>query len=287
MSPSNGNLRAPTPTRDACDDLLERLRELVRNSEQIPCMRVCAKTAYVLSSVRFDTAMVALPLQGLKRARTSSGRIESKPGSIFLVPSTCSVDIENIPDKEHGPYMSVAIPLEAHVTGAARQLLRDPASDVKGDIESISIDDHVPDLSAWLNALQAGDFPRACHSMVSVVLRLYAHGHRGLMYSAPPTLGAQIRAMVAAGPAQEWSSAEIEAHLAMSGASLRRRLAAEGISLREIIAEARLSHALTLLTSTRLSVKAVAQRVGYSSASAFSRRFSERFGVDPSQVNTG
>jgi transcriptional regulator GlxA family with amidase domain len=58
------------------------------------------------------------------------------------------------------------------------------------------------------------------------------------------------------------------------------------MSLREIIADARLSHAVVLLTTTRLSVKVVAQKVGYASVSAFSRRFSERYGVDPSRVGT-
>jgi AraC-like DNA-binding protein len=184
--------------------------------------------------------------------------------------------------------MSIAVPFETHVIEAARQLLRNPITDVKQEASSISIDDHVDDLTAWLDCLQAADFPRACHAMTSIVLRLYSQGqHYGLMYAAPPTLCARIRSMVAASPAREWASAEIEAHLGMSGASLRRHLASEGMSLREIIAEARLSHALQLLTSTRLSVKAVAQKVGYASASAFSRRFSDRFGVDPSAVNTG
>jgi len=71
----------------------------------------------------------------------------------------------------------------------------------------------------------------------------------------------------------------------MSGATLRRRLAAEGTSLRDVIAEARLSQAFSLLSTTNLPVKTVALRVGYNSASTFSRRFSERYGVEPSRLS--
>jgi AraC-like DNA-binding protein len=90
--------------------------------------------------------------------------------------------------------------------------------------------------------------------------------------------------MVAADPERDWSSAELESALALSGATLRRHLAAEGRSLRQVVAEARLSHGLTLLLSTRLPVKSVAARVGYTSASAFIKRFRERYGVEPSRV---
>jgi AraC-like DNA-binding protein len=249
-------------------------------------MQVRARDAYVLKAVRFDSALLAVPLQGMKRLRTSSGWVEASVGSIFLVPSPCSADIENIPDRVRGPYLAVGITLERHVIAAARQLLRKAATDVRGTPMFIGLDDHLDDLTAWLNALQVNDLPRACHALVSIVLRLYAQGHHGLMYESPPTLGARIRAMVAAGPEREWSSADLEAQLGMSGASLRRHLAAEGMSLREIIADARLSHAVVLLTTTRLSVKVVAQKVGYASVSAFSRRFSERYGVDPSRVGT-
>jgi AraC-like DNA-binding protein len=268
--------------------LLERLRDLVMRNAPLPCMSLRARNAYVLSAVNFDTGMIAIPLQGQKRARTPAGVVEVKVGSMFLVPSPCSLDVENLTEGAGGFYMSVAVPLETHVIEAARQLLRNPITDLRQEASSVSIEDHVDDLMIWLDSLQASNFPRACHAMTSIVLRLYSEGqHHGLMYSAPPTLCARIRSMVAASPAREWSSAEIESHLGMSGASLRRHLASEGMNLREIIAEARLSHALQLLTSTRLSVKAVAQKVGYASASAFSRRFSDRFGVDPSEVNTG
>jgi AraC-like DNA-binding protein len=113
---------------------------------------------------------------------------------------------------------------------------------------------------------------------------VYEQGFHELLQPRAPSLPAQIRAMIAADPAKEWSSEELEHALAMSGATLRRRLAAEGTSLRNLMAEARLSQAFTLLSTTDLPVKTVALRVGYNSASTFARRFGERYGVEPSRL---
>jgi transcriptional regulator GlxA family with amidase domain len=56
------------------------------------------------------------------------------------------------------------------------------------------------------------------------------------------------------------------------------------VSLRQLIGNARLSHGLSLLLTTRLPVKSVAVRVGYASVSTFVKRFRERYGVEPSRV---
>ncbi|WP_372588200.1 helix-turn-helix domain-containing protein [Acidovorax sp. BLS4] len=47
---------------------------------------------------------------------------------------------------------------------------------------------------------------------------------------------------------------------------------------------ARVGQALHLLLTSRLPVKTIAARVGYDSAATFSKRFSERYGLDPAQV---
>ena len=54
--------------------------------------------------------------------------------------------------------------------------------------------------------------------------------------------------------------------------------------LRELIGDARLAQAMQLLYTTRLPLKTVAARVGYRSLSSFSRRFCERYGMDPSAI---
>jgi len=100
----------------------------------------------------------------------------------------------------------------------------------------------------------------------------------------PPRLAARIRTHIAAEPARDWRSVDLEHALNLSGATLRRHLAAEGTSLRDVVADARLACAMQLLYTTTWPVKTVAARVGYRSAASFSRRFAERFGLAPADI---
>nr|WP_259372002.1 helix-turn-helix transcriptional regulator [Caldimonas mangrovi] len=77
---------------------------------------------------------------------------------------------------------------------------------------------------------------------------------------------------------------EVAARLAMSEATLRRRLRAEGASFNELLADVRMSFAMTLLQSTDRSVAHIASDVGYESASRFAIRFRERFGFAPTAI---
>jgi AraC-like DNA-binding protein len=272
-------------TTTAPADLLSRLLELTRDDRSAPCIRVRSKNSHTRNAVEIDTALLALPLQGAKRVRAGGDWIDIAPGQILLVPHPLAFDIQNIPDPRVGFYTAIGIPLEDHVLSAARHLVRNPVL-VKGDggLSCVPLAPHLNDLTNWLDALDGGDLARACHSVVGIVLSLYARGHRTLLYPPTPPLSVRVRRMVDADPTREWSSADIEAELGVSGATLRRHLAAERISLREIIANSRLSHALTLLLTTRLPVKSIAARAGYASISSFVKRFRSRYGVEPSAV---
>lgn len=278
--------RQSLPAREltARTALLDRLLELTRQKQSSPCIRVHARNGHTLSAVDIDTPLLALPLQGRKRVRNANRWIHIAPGEIFLVPHATAVDIENIPDETAGCYTAIGIPLEEHVLSAARQLVREPVGAGSGGIACVPMDTHVEDLTNWVNAMEQRDLARACYSIVGVVLRLHAQGHRSLLYPPAPSLSGRIREMVAADPTREWTSAHLEADLGVSGATLRRHLAAEGVSLRQLIGDARLSHGLSLLLTTRLPVKSVAGRVGYASVSTFVKRFRERYGVEPSRV---
>ncbi|NYF36495.1 transcriptional regulator GlxA family with amidase domain [Stenotrophomonas sp. JAI102] len=54
--------------------------------------------------------------------------------------------------------------------------------------------------------------------------------------------------------------------------------------MRELITDARLAHAMGLLYTTRLPLKTVAARVGYRSLGSFSKRFVERYGLEPAAI---
>jgi AraC-like DNA-binding protein len=273
------------PAKPVHERLLEDLAEFARSNPLSPCVRVQAKHAYTLYALNIDTALLALPLEGHKRFRHQDKWVDVQPGEVFLVPAAQSLDIENIPDEATGRYLAVGMPLHANILEAARHLIPNRLNAGTSAAASISIEPYVDDLNAWLNALLGRDSLRACHAMVGLALRMYEQGFHGLLRPGAPTLSAQIRGMVAIDPSKDWSSEDIQNALAMSGATLRRRLAAEGTSLRDVVVDARLSQGFTLLATTNLPVKTVALRVGYQSASTFSRRFSERYGVEPSRLS--
>ncbi len=275
-----------------------------------------AARAHALRALSLDNAFIALPLQGHKRLREvgQAQDVFIHPGELLLVPGPCCADVENVPDAHGAPYLALGLSFAPAVLAAARALhapLTSPSSAISlnspNSLNSLnSLHNSAGTLSRpaapspacavplssaliqtllhWCDAQDQGQTALARHALVGLVLQLCALGHTGLLAQPVPTLAARIRAMVAAEPGREWTSAEVELATGLSGATLRRHLAAENTRLRQVLADARLSHALGLLASTRLPLKTVAARVGYQSVASFSRRFSERFGVEPARL---
>lgn len=266
--------------------LLARLHELASQESNWSCLCVRAVHAHHIKAVDVPGPMLVIPLRGIKRCREGGDWLRIEPGQVLLVPGTRRLDVENIPDDATGDYSALTISIEPATLAAARQLLHGRAFGEPGPVARIALDDLALALLHWAEALQSGETVFACHAMAGVVLRLHALGFGSLLAPVTPSLADHIRAMVVADPARDWNSSDIEQALGLSGATLRRQLAASGTSLRELITGARLAQALTLLQSTRLPVKSVAMRVGYASTASFSKRFAERYGVEPSRVSS-
>jgi AraC-like DNA-binding protein len=94
----------------------------------------------------------------------------------------------------------------------------------------------------------------------------------------------RVRMLIAARLDHPWTADKIAAQLAMSEATLQRRLADEGASLKDLLVDARMSTALTLLQATNHPVADIALSVGYESASRFAVRFRQRFGFAPTAI---
>lgn len=276
------NAVAAAPAR-----LLGRLLELARSEDDLPCLGLRAVRSHLVKAFEVNGPLIALPLQGYKRALQDGVWLRTDPGQVFLVPGPRVVDMENVPDAQSGEYLAIGITLGSNVLEAARQLIPDHPRVEPGPMAAVALDSLLEPLLAWTEAMHARQFTRACHAMLGIVLRLHEMGYHGLLARPVPRLGERVRDLVSGEPAREWRSEDLEYALGMSGPTLRRHLAAEGTTLREIIANARLAQALQLLYSTRLPIKSVAQRVGYSSVSSFTKRFAQRYGMEPSRIGNG
>ena len=190
----------------------------------------------------------------------------------------------NVPDPDSGLYLSAIVPLCAEVLAATRSLWSGPLPDAGDPLARLSLAAHGTELLQWRQALEHGDYTAARLALATMTVAFCASGHGSLLVAPEPGLGERIRDLVAAQPGRSWQSRDFEQHLGISGATLRRRLASERLGLRELIGDARLAQAMQLLYTTRLPLKTVAARVGYRSLSSFSRRFCERYGMDPSAI---
>ena len=150
----------------------------------------------------------------------------------------------------------------------------------------MAIDGCAQALSAWAGAVLAKDEVAARLALTQVVLHLVAQGHSALLLPPSKDLAAQIYDLVRNRPAHAWQSAEIEQHLHLSGATLRRRLAAQGSSLKQVILHARLNCALDMLYTSTWPLKTIAAKCGYQSVSVFNQRFLQRYGLLPVDIRS-
>lgn len=76
--------------------------------------------------------------------------------------------------------------------------------------------------------------------------------------------------------------AEIARSVGMAESTLRRRFkTAAGLPPQEYVLQTRLARARALLTDTDLTLKAIADQLGYETVPFFSRQFKERMGITP------
>jgi len=111
---------------------------------------------------------------------------------------------------------------------------------------------------------------------------------RDLLLAPPrPSLHDALRAVLAAAtPFADLGVGEAARRLGRSRATLARQLAALGTSFQQIKDELRRDHAIALLADSTLGLPEIAERLGYSAASAFQRAFRDWTGVAPGALRT-
>ena len=73
----------------------------------------------------------------------------------------------------------------------------------------------------------------------------------------------------------------VATRLAISPRTLQRRLAAQGVTFKDLVIELRMELACQLLEATNIPMGQLAQRLGYTEASAFTRAFRQHTGKPP------
>lgn len=245
---------------------------------------ITARREHGASSVEIPQPQFAILLQGRKQVRTAQQSLEFAPGDLFLITRRCRIDVVNIPDPHSGVYLSAIVPMCAEALTAARALWNEPLPQAGDALARLPLAEHGATLLQWRQALEHGHYTEARLALASLALAFCRRGHGSLLVPPEPSVGERIRDLIAAQPERDWQSRDFEAHLGLSGATLRRRLASEHSSVRELITDARLAHAMGLLYTTRLPLKTVAARVGYRSLGSFSKRFAERYGLEPAAI---
>jgi AraC-like DNA-binding protein len=243
--------------------------------------------------MRVDQPALILVDRGIKSVRTErGGTVRALPGQAIVVDGNQTVDFTNsVPDGTHYEarwLLFDAAPLEdPYYLGRCVQ----QASDSQG-AGSVRM---LPKLSEGLtksfeDARQAlipqRGIPEAIarNRVLEVLHWLLEAGIAMRNPTINPSVSVRVRALVAGRLDGVWTADRIASELAQSEATLRRRLAAEGTSLTELLADARMATALTLLQATAEPVSQIALAVGYESPSRFASRFRQRFGFAPTAV---
>lgn len=243
--------------------------------------------------IRMDLPALILVDRGIKAVRAERGAVlRALPGQALVIGGQQTVDFTNsVPDGLH--YEARWLLFDSALLGDPHYLEQSAQVQAAGrHSASARLVAHVPEnlAMAFERARQAlapaAGIPDAVarQRLLEVLFWLLEDGIVVPSPPANPSVSAKVRALIAGHLDGAWTADRVAGALAQSEATLRRRLAAEDTSLTELLVDARMATALTLLQATAQPVSAIALAVGYESASRFAVRFRQRFGFAPTAV---
>lgn len=242
---------------------------------------------------RVEQPALILVDRGIKSVRTDQGSaVQAQIGQAIVLEGNQTVDFTNsVPSGDHyeARWLVFDASLLEDVYYRHRCACLDQPTRASRPIRLLS---HVHDnlASAFETARRAlapaAQIPDsiARHRLLEVMHWLLEDGIALRSSPISPSVSVKVRALVAGRLDGAWTTDRVARELALSEATLRRRLAAEGTSLTDLLADTRMSAALTLLQATTQPVASIALALGYESASRFAIRFRQRFGFAPTAV---
>jgi transcriptional regulator GlxA family with amidase domain len=126
---------------------------------------------------------------------------------------------------------------------------------------------------------------RTAALMFTVALRNHPQCPLLFRLSASNDPVAQALQLIASDPAANWTVAGLARKVGMGRSNFAARFALEvGRTPMDVVTERRMHHAVDLLRQGELKIAEIGARVGYRSEAAFSRRFTNIFGLSPGQM---
>lgn len=244
-------------------------------------------TELLFPSIYFEQPHLYLVQQGLKRVRWQRREVVAHAGELLIIDAGQTVDIINSPSAEGlfscqlltcDPLLLAAQPpLEASLPVTpfdAVLALRNLPYALMHSFETTSL---------ALTLKQRFPAIIVRHKMLEILLWLGQYGIRFIQNEAR-NLTQRVRRCLATDRHSIWTAAKVAESLSMSEVVLRRKLSMENTALRNLMIDVRMNSALGLLQSTDWPISAIAQHVGYESASRFAERFRKRFGFAPTAI---
>lgn len=244
-------------------------------------------TELLLSSLYFEHTHLYLIQQGQTHVIWEQQRIIAQTGDLLVISSGLTADIINIPP-EKGVFCSQLLICDPSLHD---HLCCEPQPPALSSVNRVLTIQELSctflhSFNTTLLAMASNEFlpPQFVRHKICEILIWLAHLSIRFSHNVPPNLTQQVRHCLASEPQRVWTAAKVAEALSMNEVMLRRKLSAEKSVLRDLMIDVRMSHALLLLQATEWSISAIAEYMGYESASRFAERFRKRFGFAPTAI---
>jgi AraC-like DNA-binding protein len=246
---------------------------------------VQSRHALQLHNVHVLEPVLCKVVHGLQRVRGPAGYgVQIEAGQWLMLPAHQAFWVQSEPDDE-GYLAHMLTFSQADLNDFYRSLPWDERVGASARVASC-IGSHNRLDEAWqrlLGSVAREESPWLQRHLLQEVWWVLALMHT-LAPWVDPSVGVwtqRTQSLLMSQPSGDWPQERVATHFGMSVPTLRRHLAQEGQSFRRVLDDIRMNHALTHVQTTRRNIEDIAHACGYASASRFSQRFRDRFGLTP------
>ncbi|QZA81700.1 helix-turn-helix transcriptional regulator [Deefgea piscis] len=256
------------------------------HTKQIKLSQIQAKSTQSLRQICCLQPMLMRVRQGEKHLFIGEQHFIARVGDLVIAPAGLEVTLRNQAD--HSGYACDVVLLDPQLIARCRQqypevlraALQQPAQ------LCVKLDPWVA--MQWDQLFQASDVePTALqhHRAVGLLLALTMAGQgQAIFIDKGDSISQRVQQLLLLHTSKPWTVEQMAQQLHLGASTLRRQLMQEGNSFRRLLEQVRLNTALGMIQTTSHSIGDIAQQCGYASASRFSSRFSQQFGVKPLQL---